>query len=313
MKQKVFVIFMLISLISLFLIGCGQNEKEPVDNAKVPGKSNKERREDLIIAPPEEVQGKSEEEERQERIAAIKKNGIPSEVIKALDKYNDPNWDGDVFWSHYFVVLEATFGGPVPYKVVGKTEFSYNDALTLTGDRAKESKAARREVYLALTYFVGLNRAFGVFVDKLADTSELIENNKDKLRLQALLIKILVDIRKSAKAYYIDSYDTLRNKLDNLESLSGSDVKSLSIKLGKLETAQSTLMSDVVEPFKKKYPDLATFLNDLAVASDSGDVTADGLLKYWDTLSAKFDSSCNEIIRLGGEIKGILDNIKVKS
>ncbi|ACH93820.1 hypothetical protein [Borrelia duttonii] len=81
MKRKVFIIFILITLINLLLIACGQNGKkpvDPVDNAKVPLKTPVD---------PVKVQRKSEEEERQERIADIKKNGIPSAVIEMLKDF----------------------------------------------------------------------------------------------------------------------------------------------------------------------------------------------------------------------------------
>ncbi|ETZ17892.1 putative membrane spanning protein [Borrelia duttonii CR2A] len=306
MKQKVFIIFILISLISLLLIACGQNEKDPVDNAKVPGKSNKERREDLIIAPPATVQRKSEEEERQERIAAIK-NATSVDVKAVLEKHNDPNWDDENKYSHrvfYFDYIHDVFSG-VPHRVDDDgTEFLYNDATA--GDRAKESKAARREVYLAFDYFYNFIWVFGGFARKLIGTSELVTKNKAKLK------DLLKKMRDCAKAYYIDAHDTLQKKLGSLESLSGSDVKSLYDNLDKLETARLTLIADVVLPLRNKYSITGEYLankNSIIPAN----ITADDIETYWNTLSSKFNDDCNEIVRLGGEIKGILDNIKVKS
>ncbi|ETZ17889.1 putative membrane spanning protein [Borrelia duttonii CR2A] len=63
MKQKVFIIFMLISLISLLLIACGQNGKEPDDNAEAQRKSEEEKERLRLL-----------EREKLQRIADIKKN-----------------------------------------------------------------------------------------------------------------------------------------------------------------------------------------------------------------------------------------------
>ncbi|WP_231439751.1 virulence associated lipoprotein [Borrelia duttonii] len=193
----------------------------------------------------------------------------------------------------------------VPHKVDGGTEFLYNDATA--GDRAKESKAARREVYLALDYFLGSIDAVGNFLERLVETPELVTKNKVKVK------DFLKKIRDCAKAYYVDAHDTLQKKLSKLGSLSGSEVKSLHDNLDELETARLTLIADVVLPMKKKYPIIETLLSGEVADSYSVESTADEISDHWNTLSSAFNDDCNEIIRLGGEIKGILDNIKVKS
>ncbi|WP_024654716.1 virulence associated lipoprotein [Borrelia hispanica] len=285
MKKKVFIIFMLISLISLLLIACGQNG----DNAEAQRKSEEEKarraREEKRL-----------EEEKPGRIAIIK-NATSSEVKKVLAKHNDENWSDDTVHTSFFDAINAVFGA-VPHKVVGQTEFLYNDATA--GDRAKESKAARREVYLAFDYFLGSINAFGEFVKKLVETSALATKNKAKLK------DLLSKIRKSAKAYYIDSYDTLEKKLSKLGSLSGTDVKSLEDNLDALETARAKLIASVVRPLKKRYSVIGNFLANSGSASVNS--TADEIETYWDTdLSKNFNFRCNELIRIGGEIKKILD------
>ncbi|WP_376984195.1 virulence associated lipoprotein (plasmid) [Borrelia recurrentis] len=280
MKRKFFIIFI---LITLFLIACFQNEKKPVDNAS--------------------SQRKSEEEERQERIATIKKNGIPSAVIEVLKEHNNENWSADINHPGYFRAISVVFD-KVPYKVVGGTEFSYND--TKSSDRAKESKAARREVYLALNYFFGSIRAFGEFIEKLVETRDLVTKNK------AALKDFFKKMRDCAKAYYLDAYDTLEKKLGNLEVLSAAELKSLHDNLDLLKAERDKLVSKILQPLKDKYPIIGECLADPGSKTIVNILTADEIETYWNTLSAEFNSICDEIMRISGEIKGILDNIKVK-
>ncbi|ETZ17895.1 putative membrane spanning protein [Borrelia duttonii CR2A] len=149
--------------------------------------------------------------------------------------------------------------------------------------------------------------AVGNFLERLVETPELVTKNKVKVK------DFLKKIRDCAKAYYVDAHDTLQKKLSKLGSLSGSEVKSLHDNLDELETARLTLIADVVLPMKKKYPIIETLLSGEVADSYSVESTADEISDHWNTLSSAFNDDCNEIIRLGGEIKGILDNIKVKS
>ncbi|WP_050886254.1 virulence associated lipoprotein, partial [Borrelia crocidurae] len=213
-------------------------------------------------------------------------NATSVDVKAVLEKHNDEIWKDDIDNSSYFIAINIVFG-KVPHKVDGGTEFLYNDATP--GDRAKESKAARREVYLACNYFLSGINGVGKFLERLVKTSELVTKNKVKVK------DFLKKIRDCAKAYYIDAHDTLQKKLSKLGSLSGSDVKSLSDNLDKLEAARIGLIADVVEPFKNQYSVIKMILKD----KDSGSgnvagnidvqVPADDIETYWSTLSSKFN------------------------
>ncbi|WP_231439681.1 virulence associated lipoprotein [Borrelia duttonii] len=297
MKQKVFIIFMLITLISLLLIACGQNEKkpdDPFDNAA-------------------EQRGVEEEEKRQ-KIAAIKKNGIPSEVIEILKDFHKDFGEerGDFgryarpsyIWESIEEVLEK-----VPYKNGvddNGNEFVYGDVKDYTTADVAARQAARDEVDLAFGYRVGFVRAFAELAKKLVETKDLLTKNKTKLK------DLLIKIRKCAKAYYIDAYDTLEKNLDNLEVLSAAEVKSLHDNLALLKAERDKLVSKILQPFKDKYPMIREFWYNPASTKIVNTLTADEIETYWDTLSAEFDSICNEIIKISGEIQGILDNIKIK-
>ncbi|AFI31732.1 hypothetical protein Q7M_1024 (plasmid) [Borrelia crocidurae str. Achema] len=172
-------------------------------------------------------------------------------------------------------------------------------------NRAKESKAERREVYLALSYDNDFIWVLGGFASKLVGTSALLAKNKTKLK------DFFIKIRNVAKAYYIDVYDTLEKKPGNLESLSAAEVKSLSANLGELKTSRAKLIDRVVRPLRNKYSITEEYLSDQN-SKIPANVTADEVLEYWNTLSVEFDSICDEIMRISGDIKEILDNIKVE-
>ncbi|WP_025401377.1 virulence associated lipoprotein [Borrelia crocidurae] len=176
----------------------------------------------------------------------------------------------------------------------------------IRGANAEAGRAARREVYLTFGYNYRFIRAFGEFAKKLVETPALLTKNKVKLK------DFLIKIRKYAKAYYLDVYDTLKKNLSNLESLSAKDVKSLSTKLGALKIAKSTLVSNVVQPLKNKYPIIEKYLVNPLSSSMPVNITVDEIETYWKTLSGKFNSSCDEIIRISGEIKEILGRIRIK-
>ncbi|WP_235047997.1 virulence associated lipoprotein [Borrelia hispanica] len=308
MRRKFFIVFM---LISLFLIACGQNGKkpvDPVDNAAAQLKLKEE-----------EEERKLEQEERFERrtkIVDIKRNGIPSEVIEILKEYRKgPSKLKGIYEYYAYSYYDDIFGSinevfkKVPYKNGvddNGNEFVYSDIRDKTTADVAARQAAREEVLLAFGYSSGFARAFGELAKKLVETSALLTKNKDKLK------DLLIKIRDCAKAYYLDAYDTLENKLGILELLSAAEVKSLHDNLDLLKTEREKLVSNVVEPLKDKYPIIGECLADPASSSISNTLTADEIETYWDTLSAEFDSICAEIIRISGEIKGILDNIKVK-
>ncbi|ETZ17882.1 putative membrane spanning protein [Borrelia duttonii CR2A] len=121
MKRKVFIVFMLISLISLFLIACDQNGEIPVYDA--------------------------ETQQKQEEIAGIK-DEIPSTVMSVLSTHYNTGWDED--GKGYNLKGSGQFFNKIVYATVNGKPLLY-DGTTL-GDDAASSKAARREIYLFLDY-----------------------------------------------------------------------------------------------------------------------------------------------------------------
>ncbi|AHH07445.1 Putative membrane spanning protein (plasmid) [Borrelia crocidurae DOU] len=296
MQQKVF----LFMLMSLLLITCGPNEKTLVDNEEA------QRMQEIALRKRrlEQKEEKKKKQLKQEEIEFIQ-DIIPSAVIEALSKHNDSNWNDDIkYFSAYFVGLNVVFRN-VPYNVVGKDEFLYGVIGDNRGADVAERKAARREVYLALGYFNGLIRVFGAFALRLVRTPELVEEHKKTLK------DFLRKIRKCAKAYYLDVYDDLQKKLNQLETLSLKDILLLRTRLEKLDAAKRAFIVDIVRPIQVRFS--------ITVAMSKADIknnktTADEMVEYWETkLSSKFDGRCNDIMRLAFAIKGILDKIKVGS
>ncbi|WP_038366960.1 hypothetical protein [Borrelia duttonii] len=104
MKQKVFIIFMLISLISLFLIACGQNGKEPVVDPIDPVEAQRRAAQEKAAREREEIRLALLEKEKREKIAAIE-NATSVDVKAVLEKHNNENWKADIDNSFFFVLL----------------------------------------------------------------------------------------------------------------------------------------------------------------------------------------------------------------
>ncbi|WP_024654719.1 virulence associated lipoprotein [Borrelia hispanica] len=293
MRGKVFIVFMLVSLL---LMACGQNGKTPVDNAEA------QRIQETAVRKRQlkQKEGKKEKQRKLEEIEVIK-DVIPSAVIGVLSKHNDPEWNDDIeYFSTYFVGISVVFK-KVPYKVVDGNEFLYGVIGDNRGADAAARKAARREVYLAFGYFYNLIRVFGAFALRLVRLPELVAEHKETLR------DFLFKIRDCAKAYYLDVYDALQKKLDKLEILSLEHLKLLRTKLEELDAAKRAFIVDIVQPMQVRFS-VTTEMSKAAIKNNK--ITADEMEEYWETkLSSKFDARCNDIMRLASAIKDILDKI----
>ncbi|WP_024654720.1 virulence associated lipoprotein [Borrelia hispanica] len=117
MKKKVFILFMLVSLL---LIACGPNGETAVD---------------------------AETQQKEEEIAGIKKE-IPSTVRAVLSTHYNADWDED--GKGYNLKGPGQLFNRVAYGTFNGKGLLYDG--TTHGDIAAESKAARREIYLFLDY-----------------------------------------------------------------------------------------------------------------------------------------------------------------
>ncbi|WP_025401374.1 virulence associated lipoprotein [Borrelia crocidurae] len=137
MKQKVFVIFI---LVNLFLIACGQDKKAPVDDANL-----KKR---------EEIQG----------VRYL----IPHSVLRILGVHNNATWDEDT--AGYGLKGANELFNKISYQSASGTPVLY-DGTTPNSD-ADVSKAARREVYLACEYNSNFIKAFASVINRVASLPE---------------------------------------------------------------------------------------------------------------------------------------------
>ncbi|WP_041177809.1 virulence associated lipoprotein [Borrelia duttonii] len=133
MKQKVFVIFILLSLV---LIACGQDNEVPVDDANA---------------------------KKQEEIKGVK-NLIPHSVLRILGVHHNATWDEDT--AGYNLKGADELFNKISYTSASGTSVLY-DGTTPNSD-ADVSKAARREVYLACEYKSDFIKAFASVINRLA-------------------------------------------------------------------------------------------------------------------------------------------------
>ncbi|WP_235047996.1 virulence associated lipoprotein [Borrelia hispanica] len=293
MKKKVFIIFMLISLISLLLIACGQNGETAEAQQKLE-RARKERR---------RREGGVLEDQRKAEIEYIQ-SATPDTVITVLGYHNDANWNGEVANAADFAGVLAVFAN-VPHRVDGQTEFLYNGTKiggTAAGDASAEGKAVRKEIYLALHYESSFIIDFGIVFNKFINSPALVTKHAKELK------EFFEKIRNYARAYYIDAYGTLRSKLGKLNSLSLDEARSLSAKLGQLESARVKLISGVIAQVKSDLNNSSPRAGGVHLKGSA--TTADQIKTYWESKSATFDADCAEIIRISGEIKGVLDDLK---
>ncbi|WP_024654714.1 virulence associated lipoprotein [Borrelia hispanica] len=265
MKQKVFVIFILVNLL---LIACGQDNKAPVDNANA---------------------------KKREEIKGIK-NLIPHSALRALKVHNDATWDEDK--AGYDLKGADQLFNKISYTSASGTPALY-DGTTANTD-ASISKAARKEVYLACEYKSDFIKAFASVINKLAVVPATIA------RLEDLVLKI----RGYAKAYYIDVYDTLKKKLNNLEKLSLADVESLRTRLVELEEAKKALRYEAIQPIIDAYINKESIVTGVANHHlQNAATTVEEIVKYGEDKLPGFNTRLNKIISISGQIKGILSSI----
>ncbi|WP_038366962.1 virulence associated lipoprotein [Borrelia duttonii] len=136
MKQKVFVIFILVSLV---LIACGQDNEVPVDDA------NAKKQADI-----EEI-----------------RNLIPNKVLSILAVHHNATWDEDA--AGYNLKGADELFNKISYTSASGTSALY-DGTTANSD-ADVSKAARREVYLACEYKSDFIKAFASVINRVVSVA----------------------------------------------------------------------------------------------------------------------------------------------
>ncbi|ETZ17045.1 putative membrane spanning protein [Borrelia duttonii CR2A] len=230
---------------------------------------------------------------KQKEIESIK---IPDKVSQILKTHDNANWDEDA--AGYNLTGANQLFTRVKYEVVSE-KFLYNDATDET--RAQESKALRREFYLACEYNANFIKAFAGVVNKLVATDELAAKNEAELE------QFLDNVRYYARFYY-DAYSLLKEKQNQLDALTLEQLQWLKAAFLELEKEQQELHK-VIKLIINDYN------NDTPINSSepthnlkSDDTLPDEIIEYWqkDTHRGEFDRKRDVLANTSSEIINLL-------
>ncbi|ACH93812.1 virulence associated lipoprotein [Borrelia duttonii] len=312
MKRKDFILFIMFVfiLILLLLVSCGPKKYTPVSSAVrrgpngVTGGTNTNG-----VTGGSQVgavngglnggtgTGDNEQILKQKEIESIK---IPDKVLKILETHDDENWDEDA--AGYNLTGANQLFTRVKYEVVSG-KFLYNDA---TDDkRAKVSKTARREFYLACEYNANFIKAFAGVVNKLVATDELAAKNNAELEQF-----FLEDVRSYARFYY-NAYLFLKAKQSKLDSLTLEQLQLLKAKFLELEKEQQELF-EVIQLIINDYNnDTSINLLEPTHHLKSDDTLPSEIIEYWkkDTRHGDFNKKRGRVIHTAIMIENLLKDI----
>ncbi|ANF34352.1 hypothetical protein A7978_04390 (plasmid) [Borrelia turicatae] len=219
MKHKVFIIFILASLV--LFIACDNNPNKTDPAKKLTEKETKN----------------TEEDQKQEIVNNIK-NLLPM-VTQILTTHNDNNWDENAQGydltaaNQLFAVIQHTPQG----QAGGAILYNSNDA---------DSKVARREMYLAFEYNKDYIKAFGTLANKMAATATATP------AMKTILEGIVHGMREYADAYYLKAFYMLNNKKDELKNLSLDKLQTLLNKINAIQEAKTNIVN-AVNKIKEDY------------------------------------------------------------
>ncbi|WP_376984205.1 virulence associated lipoprotein (plasmid) [Borrelia recurrentis] len=299
MKRKDFILFIMFVfiLILLLLVSCGPKKYTPVSSAVrrngVDGPLTKPR----LPGGPQDGAGYNEQILKQKEIESIK---IPDKVSQILKTHDNENWDEDA--AGYNLTGANQLFTRVKYNVFRVGYFLYNDATD--DNRAKESKAARREFYLACEYNANFIKAFAGVVNRLVATDELAAQNKKRLE------DFLEDIRFYARSYY-NAYSLLKEKQNKLDVLTLKKLQWLKAVLLKLEKEQQELY-DVIQLIVNDYnKDTSINSSEPTHHLKSIDTLPSEIIQYWeeDTQSGEFNRKRGVLIDTASEVKNLLKDL----
>ncbi|WP_024653781.1 CRASP family complement regulator-acquiring lipoprotein [Borrelia persica] len=159
---------------------------------------------------------------------------LTPEIEQTIITHEDENWDENKQGYGSLLNHDQLFDR-VTYKKDNK-EIKYN-----TGD--PDSKATRREIYLAFEYDINYITTFKAITKQFS--SQLQHNNNHKYKI--IIEDFLSKIRESADNYYLKIFKTLRDKKDNLKKLSSNDLQQLQAKFNDITNAYNKIKSIKVQ------------------------------------------------------------------
>ncbi|AHF45556.1 virulence associated lipoprotein [Borrelia parkeri] len=269
MKHKVFIIFILASLV--LFIACDNNPNK-TDQAK---------------KPTEEETKNKEEAQKQQIVEDIQK--LLPMATQILTTHNDNNWDENsqgydlTAANQLFAVIQHT-----PQGQAGAILYNGNDA---------DSKIARKEMYLAFEYNKDYIKAFGTLANKMAATATATP------AIKTILEEIVNGMREYADAYYLKVFYTLNNKKDELKNLSLEKLQTLSNKINAIQEAKKNIIN-AVNKIKADYDtdkEVGTATHKLKTTA-----TATEIQNYLVSKQGTFVNDINTIKNTAAEILTIL-------
>ncbi|WP_434757060.1 virulence associated lipoprotein (plasmid) [Borrelia puertoricensis] len=213
MKHKFFIIFL--SILILFF-ACNQNKT---------GRTN----------PPKPM---TEEEAQKQQIVDDIKNLLQT-ITPILRVHNDNTWDEDA--QGYNLSGQGQIFSAIDHHITLPT-----GRVVSKGYVFDESKAARREVYLAFEYNKDYLNAFATIANKLVKYARGDYPTNEHVR------KLVLSIREYAKAYYLQAFDTINNKKDELEKLSLENLNTLHNKINAIQEAKTNIVN-IAHKIKEDY------------------------------------------------------------
>ncbi|UPA09766.1 hypothetical protein bhYOR_001071 (plasmid) [Borrelia nietonii YOR] len=271
MKNKVFIICILTGLI---LLGCDQNSKRKGDHA----------------APVDTAQ-----QEKAAKQAIIDDLTAKAQQVETeLNTHNDTAWDeaGEA----YDISGANQLFDTIEYDNAQGQKTKYN----VNND---ESKAARREMYLAFAYEKDYIKTFGALANKMTAQAAPPE-------MKGILEKIVDKMRKYAKDSYLTAFNTLTSKKDKLMELTLSDLKILKTKFHILLASKTNLKS-AADVIKEDYD------NDIEIGTVSPNknkikttATAEEIKQYLEDKKNSFIPDLNAVKKEVPEIITILNKIQ---
>ncbi|UPA18938.1 virulence associated lipoprotein [Borrelia puertoricensis] len=207
-------------------------------------------------------------------------------VTPILRAHNDNTWDEDA----------------QGYNLSGKNQIFYaidhvvtipNGSVIVKGydDNDADSKTARREVYLALEYNKEYLNAFATITNKVARHAKADPTLREKVS------KPVLSMREYAKAYYLQAFDTINNKKDELEKLSLENLNTLHNKINAIKEAKTNIIN-IAHKIKEDY--------DAKIKVGSGTLQSE--VKNYAQASAIYDYIANKLKE--GEFEKNLNTIK---
>ncbi|UPA18944.1 virulence associated lipoprotein [Borrelia puertoricensis] len=278
MKHKFFIIFL--SILILFF-ACNQNKTCDETLLKPPTGQNTEE---------ETINTENKEEAQKQQIVDDIKNLLQT-VTPILRVHNDNAWDEDA--QGYNLSGQGQIFSVINHNTTLDKGIMFFRVYNNNDDG---SKIARREVYLAFEYNKDYINAFATLANKLVERTTKYDVSK-------AVEDIMKDIREYAKAYYLQAFDMINKKKDELKKLSLDNLNTLHDKINEIQEAKTNIVN-IVHKIKEDYDTKikvgSATLQTISTATDTE------IIDYLNSKRVEFANDINTIKQEANEITNIL-------